>query len=221
MDFESVLQDMHVLDKADITYLDNILLKNGTLQVVPYDDLKDIPQTHLSQFCVEKGYYCLPTTELVEFLLEKIGPDKEKTIEIGSGSGSLCKALGIKGTDNYMQTMPKYANQYKMIRQATVLYGQNVERLDALSAVQKYKPKTVIAAWVTHKYNPGRDALGGNELGVNENKLLRKVKTYIHIGNENVHAKKPIMDIEHETFKAPWLVSRSMDKDKNVIHIWS
>ena len=82
--------------------------------------------------------YLLPTIELVERLKRAI--DGRRAIEIGSGNGVLAEALGIQGTDNFMQEMPKYKALYAAQGQPTIKYGKNVENLDALAAIKKYKP---------------------------------------------------------------------------------
>jgi hypothetical protein len=151
--------------------------------------------------------------------LKEISTDK--TIEIGSGNGTICKVLGIIGTDNFMQQQLKYKVEYEKLKQTIVPYGKHVEKLNAIDAVNKYKPTIVIGAWCTHKYNPNEHWRGGNEIGIDEYKILRKVKKYIHIGNDKVHVNKPILAFPHKIIHKEWLVSRSMSKDKNVIYIWS
>lgn len=212
---------LSILQKADISYLENILLdEQGHLKVVPYEQLKDVPQEHLSVFCVQHGFYCIPTQELIDFLSEEIGDLKEQTIEIGAGNGVLCRELGIKGTDSFMQLNPEIKAHYENLKQAIVPYGNHLERLDALEAVRKYRPKIVLAAWFTHKYNQKQHWRGGNMYGVDEKKILDKVTKYIHIGNETVHNKKPILELPHKVIQADWLLSRSVSRDKNVIYIW-
>lgn len=210
-----------VLNKVDITYLEELLFDaEGCLRVLPYNDLKDIPQEHLSVFCVYNGIYTLPTQELVDFLSEEIGEAQDRTVEIGAGNGVLGRALGIKSTDNLMQLTPDIKAYYESLGQAIVSYGDNVEKLDAMQAVKKYSPEIVIAAWVTHKYNAREHWRGGNAMGVDENTLLKKVKKYIMVGNVSVHGKKPILSLPHRTILAPWILSRSVSSDQNLIYIW-
>ncbi len=40
-------------------------------------------------------------------------------------------------------------------------YGKTVEKLDADAAVRKYRPKVVIACWVTHRFDPAQPHAGG------------------------------------------------------------
>jgi len=43
---------------------------------------------------------------------------------------------------------------------------------------------------------------------------------YIHIENQKVHAKSPIQKIGHLTFQKLWMLSRSLERDLNVIQVW-
>ncbi|MCK2000765.1 hypothetical protein MZM54_05095 [[Brevibacterium] frigoritolerans] len=205
----------------DVSYLEEMLIDSeGELRVLPYQELKDIPQIDLSIFCVKNGYYSIPTRELIDFLKNEIGESIENTLEIGAGNGVYSRELGIKATDNLMQLIPEVRAHYEARKQAIVPYGENVEKLDALQAVEKYKPEIVLAAWVTHKYNPLQHKRGGNELGINEKALIKKVKKYIHIGNDSVHDKKPISEMKHRKIQEPWILSRSQRSSENYIYIW-
>lgn len=218
----NMLDGVSFMQEKDTTYLDKLLLDpNGKLLVKPYEELKDIPQEEISQFCVRHGFYSLPTMELIDFLFEEMGEDKSKVLEIGAGNGVYCRELGIRGVDNFMQLNPKIKDHYKTMRQAIVPYDhENIEKIDGLEAVKKYKPDVVIASWFTHKYNPQQHFRGGNQFGVDEAKMLKKIKKYIFIGNEKTHAMKPLLSKSHRTLKPEWLVSRGLDKNKNVIWIW-
>jgi hypothetical protein len=46
------------------------------------------------------------------------------------------------------------------------------------------------------------------------------VEKYIHIGNQSVHNKKPIMKYKHREIKEEWILSRSQNIGQNVIYIW-
>lgn len=218
---EKMHDSINFLENNDITYIENILLDNkNQLKIVPYEKLKEISQNDISVFCCKHGLYNIPTQELIDFLKEQIGGKEKLTIEIGSGNGVMAKALGITATDSYQQEQPKYKALYKLTGQTPVTYGENVKKFDAEEATKLFNPQICIGSWITHKYNPLEHWREGNEVGVDENKLIRKVKKYIFIGNEHTHAKKPILDVPHKTIKAEWLVSRGVDKSKNVIWIW-
>jgi hypothetical protein len=213
--------DYSIINKTDIAYLEELLLDSqGNLKVVPFEFLKDAPQNDISQFCVKHGFYSIPTTELLTFLEEEIGENKDKTIEIGAGNGAISRYLQIRAVDNFMQLNPQIKAHYEAMGQSIVPYGEHLENIDANSAVKKYKPSIVIGAYCTHKYNPMEHWREGNQFGVEEHKIINKVKKYIHIGNEKVHGKKPILKHKHRTIKEEWLVSRSQHRNSNVIWIW-
>ena len=63
--------DYSVINKTDISYLEEMLLKDGQLQAVSFEYLKDVPQNDISYFCTKHGFYCIPTVELLLFLVPK------------------------------------------------------------------------------------------------------------------------------------------------------
>jgi hypothetical protein len=209
------------IEKQNIDYLSSkIFTPNGELNILPYSYYDSIEPVHIRQFCLENGIYCLPTQELIDYLKQET--KDRKTIEIGAGHGSICKALGIVGTDSYLQEREDMKREYSLIQQPTVQYGKHVEKLEAEEAVRKYKPDTVLAAWVTHKYEPKKHYNEGNMWGIRENKILEKCNRYIFVGNISPHRKKIILDIPHKTIEPNWLVSRIFKKQgcKDVIWIW-
>jgi hypothetical protein len=152
-------------------------------------------------FGVRHGLYSFPTLELCDFLRSRIGD--RSAIEIGAGHGALAKALSIPATDNRQQEEEGLKAYYRKIGQATVPYGDLVEKLDAASAVSKYQPSVVIACWVTHRFDATRPKSGGSVTGVNEEALVAACDEYIFIGNERVHASKPILKLPHEKLTPP------------------
>jgi len=167
-----------ILQNADISYLNDILLdEDGYLKVLDSSVLEDIDYNHLRIFCNKNGIYQLITTELIEWIKERIGG--RRAIEIGSGNGSFARALGITATDSHMQERSEIAFYYKTSGQAPVKYGKNVKKFDAKKAIKKLKPRVVVACWVTQIYKPDSDQ--GNVYGIDEGKLIKQVETYIHI----------------------------------------
>ncbi len=218
--FTDKVNGLKVMAKADIGYLVKELEPDGQFIIKSADFFKGVEKDHITQYCVENGLYCLPTLELLDFLREVIKNDF--TIEIGAGRGILSKGLNIVGTDSFMQEREDVKEYYNAIRTPTVRYGEHVHRIDAERAVSLYKPRTVIAAWVTHKFNPMMAGLEGNEFGVDEGKLIKNVKQYIFIGNTYTHASKPILKLPHQTVKPPWLISRAIKdfEGEDVIWVW-
>ena len=221
MSFNLDSVDISAFDKTDISELKELLLKDGELQIVSYNELKKFSQNEISQFCVEEGFYVIPTIELLLFLVREIYPvDIKDVIEVGAGHGAISRSLGIRAFDNFMQLQPKYKAMYEAMRQTIVPYGKHVEKMDGNEAIKKVKPKVVIGAYCTHKYNPNEHWRGGNEIGFNEKLILERVDKYIHIGNQSVHSKKPIVKYEHREIKEEWIVTRSQHANQNVIWIW-
>lgn len=192
----------------------------GRLQAVAASVYEKRSRHDLALWCIRRGFYCLPTLELVEFIRDQI--DCDDAIEIGAGSGALGRAVAIPMTDSRQQERPDVQQLYQNLEQTPVAYGEEVEVLTALEAVEKYRPRVVLAAWVTHRWNPLAPDRRGNMHGVDEGKLLDKkfVKKYIFVGHERVHALKPILQRSHATHRLPFLYSRGFDA-QDVVWIWT
>lgn len=199
--------------------LDAACLKDGCLQVMPASFYAGWSTNDLAVWCVQRGFYCLPTVELVEFIRDQI--DCENTIEIGAGNGALGRGVGVPVTDSHQQEKADVAELYGNLKQATVPYAPDVEKLTALEAVEKHRPRVVLAAWVTHRWERTRPQLRGNMHGVDETRMLQKkfVRKYIFVGHERVHQTKPILSIKHATHRLPFLYSRAFDR-RDVVWVW-
>lgn len=158
--------------------------EQGRLRPVAADDIRRIKPTVLSWYALTRGVYGLATFELLDRLR---GLLPENTIEVGAGNGVFGRALGLRMTDSHVQETDKYLEVYRAAKQPRVRYGADVERKDGLTAVRDYKPDAVFGSWVTHKYRPERHELGGNEDGIDELALCRKVETFVLYGNDLVH----------------------------------
>lgn len=212
------------MHRQDISELTALLFPEGRLVIRPAAEIQAFGPLALRQLCVEQGIYMVPTLELVEYLRGAIGPVStilsRKCIEIGAGNGVLAEALGIAATDSRMQERPDIAKHYQTMRQTVVPYGDNVKTLDAAQAVARFRPHTVLGCWVTHKWDPRKHQLGGNEVGIDERALLKQVRRYIMIGNDKTHANKPLLNKPHQTIRANWLLSRAEFPELNAIYIW-
>jgi hypothetical protein len=203
---------------ADITYLEKDLLNTEQqLKVVPASFYEKIPQKDLSMFCHKYGFYCLPTVELCEWLKEQIGD--QSAIEIGAGHGAVGKYLGIPCTDSRLQEDEFIRFTYKMLGQPVVEYPNHVIKMDAIKAIEHYKPEVVIATWVTQLHLDDSDIGNSNMYGIEEEKIVERAK-YIHVGHRNVHGKKRILQREHNEYTFPWLYSRSLDSGSQFISVW-
>lgn len=118
-----------------------------------------------------------------------------------------------------MQRRPDIMAHYAALKQPLIKYPPDIIELDANDAVEKYTPDVVIGTWVTQKcYLPTEE---GNYWGFKEDLFKGKVKKYIFIGNRATHGRKKILKLfPHKTYQFDWLVTRSMQKDKNVIYVF-
>ncbi|MFN9470924.1 hypothetical protein [Acidovorax sp.] len=208
-----------VIDPSKVRDIGPLLLDaEGGLRVLPASDLKGTNAAERLMFGVRHGIYSIPTIELVEYLRERVAG--RCAIEIGAGSGVLARALGIPATDNRQQEEPGLKAYYAQLGQPTVPYGEHVERLDASEAVTKYKPEVVIACWVTHRFDPARESAGGSSSGVDEAAIIAACDEYIFIGNEQVHAHKPIWELPHEKQTPAWLFSRAANGSPDFVATW-
>lgn len=210
---------LSIVDPSTVRDLAPLLLDDaGRLKVVPSSVLAETSDIERTLFGVRHACYVLPTVELVEHIRALIAG--RTALEIGSGNGVLAAALGIPATDNLLQLRPDVAQYYQALRQPVIRYGKHVQRLDAHAAIAQFKPQVVVAAWVTHRYDPNRHWAEGNEDGVHEESVLAQCEQYIFIGNDAVHAKKSIWSRPHDKTYPPFVFSRARDGSKNFIAVW-
>jgi len=208
-----------IINPRSVRDISSMLLdERGCLRVVDAEVLAQTTREERALFGVRHACYVLPTKELIEHLLRLI--DGRKAIEIGAGNGVIARALGIPATDNHQQTWPEVKAHYEMLKQPVICYGDNVEKLSAIEAVEKYKPEVVVAAWVTHQYEPQRHWAGGNENGVDESALLARCREYIFIGNEVVHKNKLIWEQPHTKNFHDFLFSRAANGSRDFLATW-
>lgn len=214
---KSTLPGLTMADMAGMLWLDNLITMTGALASVPAAYLAVLPRHVLQRWAHQNSVYVFPTDELVAWLRAEIGTDS--AIEIGAGNGGIATALGIPATDSWVQVDdPEIRAQFAVAQHPVSHPGSHVHKLDALAAIDRYKPHTVIGAYVTHKWRPGEEL--GFVYGVEEEEVLRRVKQYIVIGNDGPHACKRIMKRPHRTIRAPWLITRAIDPTANAIYVW-
>lgn len=196
----------------------DVLDEHGRMRILPASFWAATTVEERALFGHTHGIYAFPTVELVERLTKII--DGRPAIEIGAGNGVLAQALGIPATDNRQQEMPKYKAIYEATRQPIVPYGPNIVDMHASKAVRHYKPDVVIGCWVTHKYDPQRHELGGNEIGIDLRDILANCKLFVHVGNERTHALSPIWQRRHEIEYPDWLYSRAHNGSREFLATW-
>lgn len=195
-----------------------VISDDGKVKLLPAEMWKKYRWDDFRVFCHMKGRYGIPTCELISFLTKVI--DGRNAIEIGAGAGDLGCMLNIRMTDSRQQERPEIIAAYKAMRQPVIKYPKDVEKLESLEAVYKYKPQVVIGSWIT-TYAPKEMPYGSNPYGIKEEKILKLVETFILIGNIDTHGDKPIMKIPHEEHYADWMVSRGKNQENNRIWIWN
>jgi hypothetical protein len=198
----------------------------GRMKLRPAATYADTPTLDLFTWCAQHARYGIPTTELVEFLRELIGD--RRALEIGAGQGDLGGHLGIPMTDSAKQSEDQQiARYYRAIGQFPTDPPADVDRLEAIRAIETYSPSVVIGSWITQLYQPGdettktRAAIGSSIYGVDERDVIERVQTYIHIGNRKTHGDKRLLARPHRVVRAPWIVSRSLSPEDNEIYIWN
>lgn len=213
---------MNLQEKVAVTYLDEKFLdQNGYPYVLPAAEYQSVPHSDLRQWCVQNAFYALPTYELLKWLRVE-GIRGRDAIEIGSGNNGLALALGIPATDSYVQQEPLMKQYYELLRQKPTAPPRDVLKMDALEAIDAMRPQVVVASWLTRKFMP--DDVDGQAqasiYGVEEEEILKRVETYIHIGNEAVHGEKTLLKQPHRVIHYPWIVSRAILPQLNCIYVW-
>lgn len=213
------------LERGDISELESLVIVDGEIRPIPAEQAKRFSDAQLLQFMHEHALYVFPTTELVEWLQQEIEegePDLiPDAIEICSGNGWLAKALEIPATDSYLQDREDIKQMYDAAGTPRISYGGHVERLDAVSAVKKYQPRFVIAAYATVKWGEGKSRSQGNMYGVDTRWVINHCYSYILIGCDSVHANDKAMLWPHERFTPPWLIVRCNSSTQGVIYRWT
>lgn len=141
-----------------------------------------VTRTDWATWCYKRAIYQYPTHETLE-LVAKLTASANHALEIGAGNGHLGRLLGVRMSDSGIQDTPEYVAYYKTLGQEGTKPPSCVERLEALEAVRRYNPTTVIGAWITHKWK--QLMVSGHINGVEEEAILAhpSVETYIHLGN--------------------------------------
>ena len=102
-------QIISVVNHGDSTAVRKAVLdEDGHIRELPASEWQQFPWDDVRLFMHEYPVYGLPTTELLD-VLEDLTADYRKVIEIGAGTGSIGRLLGIKMTDSYMQQDNKVA----------------------------------------------------------------------------------------------------------------
>lgn len=193
--------DCTFVTDEDISVLEELTgAASGLIHPLPSAEVREFSFNALRLFLHKYGLYTMPTTELVDYLADKIAG--KKAIEIGAGLGVIGRSLGIPMTDNKQQSWPSVKAFYEAMRQPAIQYPADIIEMDAHEAVSHYRPDIVIGSYITHKMLPGMTS--GNYYGVDNLAIAKQVETYYMIGNMRTHMQDPAMryldGIEHHDF---------------------
>ena len=207
---------------AEMQRVDQFLFGPGRrMRRVTNAQMDEISHQTLIAWANLRGRYVLPTAELIEWLRARIAG--RSVLEVGAGFGDLGHLLGIRMTDSAMQQRPEMLAMYARMGQVAINPPPDVERLEAVEAVEKYKPQVVIAGFLTQAYQPGDEQspkVGSSVFGTDEKRIIDQVEEYIHIGAWAVHRDKRARDIAYEEIAQPWIRTRAIDPNRNVIWSW-
>ena len=106
---------------------------------------------------------------------------------------------------------------YDLMRQPTIRYPVDIIELDAHEAVKRYRPQVVIGSYITHRWRPGMTS--GNQYGVDNLKIARKVEAYYMIGSLTTHMQDPAMKHLDGIERHDFLYTRG-GKENSVIFRW-
>jgi hypothetical protein len=190
---------------------------NGLPKVLPAREYLKFGNNNLSFFMISTSTYVLPTEELLETLDDIIEPESN-AIEICSGNGVIGRELNMPLTDSKIQIKdPEIRSQYLLSGNPPITYPEDVEELEALEAVEKYKPDTVLACFGTHRWKPGMRS--GFMYGVDYEELWKKVQRIILVGNDKIHKENPLMKRRHREIQKWGIISRTQGVPTKV-YIW-
>lgn len=195
-----------------------VLDNEGRIKELPAAQWLRFPWEEVRMFMHEYPVYVLPTTELLD-ALEDLTKGL-RTIEIGAGSGSIGRHLGIKMTDSYLQQDNEQVKVfYQLTGQPVIHYPSDVIKADALTAYRRFKPECILGCYVTHRWREGMQ--NGNMYGVDFERLLPLVERLILVGNKHTHGENPIMVLHHKEIDLhDTLITRSEDRASDRIFVW-
>lgn len=161
-----------IIGNVDISELEEYTgARKGIICPVPLAELLKFPWPMIRKFMHVYGLYSFPTVELIDYLAKLI--EGKNAIEIGCGMGIIGRALGIPITDSKVQEIPLIKQYYTLLGQPIIQYPTDVEKLEALEAVEKYHPDIVLGSYITHKWRD--DTQSGSDWGVDTIKLINSV----------------------------------------------
>lgn len=208
---------MKVLPKeTDISEIKKEVFSGGEFRILGMDFWRRFTDDSIKMFMLREAIYVLPTEELLDYLDKLIG--NTHAIEVGAGRGFIGHELNIHTTDSYQQQEEFTSFLYNLMGQPPIRYPKYVEKLDALRAVRKYRPHTVLGCFVTQKWRD--DTQDGNDKGIDMEKMYSMIQRFILVGNKKIHRNNPLMSLPHEEIQLDGMITRGFDNELNRIFVW-
>lgn len=200
-------------DISDIEFQTRV--ESGFILPIPSKDVEAFGYVKIRAFLHKYGLYTMPTVELIDYFTNII--KGRNAIEIGAGLGVIGRSLGIPTTDSKLLARPEIKAYYESIKQPTIQYPNDIEELDALAAVAKYKPNVVIGSFIMHLWDEKTHT--GSDYGVDTLKLIQTVDEYYMIGSLDTHCNDPALKYLENTEQPDFLYTRAA-KERSVIFHW-
>jgi len=209
---------------AALERVDDLLMDEaGFLRPVPAATIRALPYAEFWWWMFVRSVHVVPTCELIEELGRiLIAP----AIELGAGLGGVGRGLGIPLTDSKFRMSPAGLALAIQKLQFPPVYPEDIEELEATKALQKYKPRSVVMAWVPHWEPPPPPAkpwksTGGTYYGVRDALLMAVCERVVLIGSEKIHGRRPLLRHGARPLHkgADWLISRAGRGD-DVMWVW-
>jgi hypothetical protein len=222
--WEMQSKNMEVFDPNEIHDIDKMRSalnsSQNCIQVLPAVDYLQFGTTSLRYWANHCGVFSIPTQELANWLTTR-HPNPKTIHEIGCGNGALARHLGMYCSDGRLN---QSASQIARILGSSHAVTPNwVATKEATQAIKQYKPKVVLAQWVT----PGGGNIddisdGRNSYGPDYSKILQHCGELIFVGNRSVHDKAlaAVLPPADKEYTFDWLLSRGKHTDQNFIRVW-
>jgi hypothetical protein len=196
--------------------MDSLFLSFRIPRMVSRTLYEDQDPLHIAAWANKRGFYSLPTIELGEFIREWIGG--RSAHEIGAGHSAMARYLGIYHSDPRYQDKKGWANSAAQAANLPTAYvPAYVANKNADQVLCSYKPKVILAQWVTPKGTTSHT----NFYGPDYPALMEQVETLIFVGNQSVHPYiREALGTPAIEMKGTHIVSRAMKPEENVVWVW-
>jgi len=227
--FNNLPHSVHVHDisNKEMASFNKVFMFKGLVVPVPVETVDAIDKDKIRLYCHKKGIYGIITDELIDYInVQFFSEGTQNVIAVGSGLGTLGRALGIPVTDSRLQETPEMRAMYAISGQPVIRYPSDIQTLEVIQAIAKYKPTTIVGSWCTQIYRKGdeEEEIGSNMYGFDFYKILNRttVTRIILYGTETIHGLFRIVndpDYKVIRHKGDFMRSRTADNNNNTIFV--